>query len=217
MAWGLSPHSRNEKITPRDERDCYEQRLGYFDTEKMPHGLHTKFGLVLRGLKGLTKQGLNSRWLHEIGYVTADLSPYYIGSGSISGKEWSDDVVFPVLKQHFLDVMTLFRDHLVRLVVFSGAPWVDLLIDNPKKKRVCEFQEDEESQFTFYPARKKVDFSVHLGRLHLTQDVPAVVLGRFIGGRWGITDDDAYRLGIEIGRRPWATSLGGCQAPRITT
>lgn len=200
ITFGLAPHSRSEPI-PGSPEDYYRGRVDYFNTDSMPHHLHGYFAHMCWGILGISPPGKQERalWLHNNGYLTFDLVPYYVKKWK--PPNWKDDEIFRIVRNHFRSCMGLLKGHAIRLALFSGKAWEELLVFSQSSRRVCEFKVELSFPLSKVTGKGHQRCQVHAGELSL-EDHPtpirAVIIGHLLPAIWGFSHSDALNLGRHI-------------------
>ena len=201
LTFGLAPYSRSEH-RPKDLQDYYTWRLHYFDSAKTRHKLHGYYARLCWGILGTAPPGRDcvSQWLHENGYVTFDLLPYYVKDwGEL---DWGDPRVLGEVRRHFRECVGLVQEDDVRFAVFSGKAWRELLVTNPASARLTDLRVIDSfplSDVTQVPYHRCV---VYVGWLRLrTREVPVVVVGALLHQIRGLSHDHTLAVGDRIGTK----------------
>jgi len=199
VSFGLAPHSRQEYI-PNLLRDYYGWRLRYFDTNKVPHRLHSYIARLCRGVTDdLSRAETDARWLWRNGYLTMDLVRYYIRDWIPI--DWKDETVFTVVKNHFSDCLDLLKDHETRLAVFTGKSWEELLVTNDPSTRLTPFTTKGTFRLSDVTGKPGHRANVYVGEVTFyNRPVPALIIGHLIHQIWGLSYVNTVDLGRHIRR-----------------
>jgi hypothetical protein len=180
LAFGLAPHAAREK--PRgDLLEEHRWRLAYFEQEAVPHGLHRYFAKLLRGVMepAPSSAQFDARWLRHNGYAAFDLLPFYVKDWRTP--DWEKAEVMEVVKSHFSECLNLVAGADVRLAVFSGKPWQELLVGGDSPPRLGGFRSQRSFLLRDVTAIPRHSFRISLGTLAVAdRPIPAVVVGALL-------------------------------------
>jgi len=97
----------------------------------MPHRLPWLLCKVARGLlqEEVTNESSDSKWLHNRGYLTCDMIPYYVRHWH--EPDWTNPEAVRLVRRHILACLKLMMRGRIALILFTGKPWQNLWIDKP--------------------------------------------------------------------------------------
>jgi hypothetical protein len=211
LSFGLAPHAGSEYI-PVSLDDYYRWRVGYFDTDRIPHTLHSRFGGVCCGMLGVAppQPSEQSRWLHHNGYVTFDLAPYYIRRWKNPNWRRHGGQCFRAIRDHFRECVALLGESEVRLAIFSGKAWEELLIANAPSQRLAPFEALGSFPLLAVTWKAFHKRRVHLGYVDLGEGrrAPAIVIAHLLQSIHGLERDHPVRIG-RYARYVWRKGRAG--------
>lgn len=196
LTFGLAPHSRSERV-PASPSEYYQWRIGYFDTTKMPHQIHSHFANLCRGVCGVDCQPErpDPRWLHR-NVLTFDLVPYYVRHWKWKAKSHGRELL-GLIGGHFASCLGLLGHREIRFAVFCGKAWGDLLVSDT---RLCSFT--SERSFPLDTVTGKASHrpaTIHVGGVSAEgRSFRAMVVPRSIHGQAAISYPDLWQLGRHV-------------------
>ena len=198
LTFGLAPHSLSEPI-PESLEDYYRWRVDYFNVDRMPHPLHGYFAHICWGILGQNppEKSAWARWLHNNGYLTFDLVPYYVKGWK--SPDWEDYKVFKIVENHFRSCMDILKGHEIRLAIFSGKAWEELLVSNQPSRLLCRFRVEHSFPLSEITGRGYHRCKVYIGEISLEDhSIQAVVIAHLLHAIWGFKYEHALGLGDYI-------------------
>jgi hypothetical protein len=196
--FGLAPHSAHE-VKPRTFREYLRWRQRYFDRADLPHPLHGYFAMLLWGALDVKPpaESDRSRWLHRNGYLSFDMVRYYTDDPWRTPR-WRNPGVSSLVREHFLECMQILAGYDVRLAVFSGKAWREILVDGAAPIEPFTFERCGEfalSDCTLKEFHGRLP--VAIGRLRSGERaMPAFVVGGLIHMIRGLERDAVLRVGM---------------------
>lgn len=183
LSFGLNPRSPSELDLPHEEREHFAWRSGYFDCPKLPHPMHGWFGHVFWGAFDVTPppESARSQWLHEHGYVAFDLFPFYSGAAAWrKSTNWDDPGLLEFVEGHLNGCLGLVSGKRVKLAVFSGKPWEELLVEEGKRRAPPAARATSERLWRHFEVQETLSLDDVTGKGSGQQAKVNIYLGRFL-------------------------------------